>query len=76
MAELAAGKEKEEKVRKQAENLARQMAELKEETERKVPIKSEAETNIQADYPKKKTKKEAEYKANKNAESGKFPNTF
>ena len=65
--------EVEEKSRKQAEKMARQIAELKEETGRKASVKFEAEANMQADYPKKKTKKEAEHKS---SESGKFPNCF
>ena len=68
--------EAEEKSRKQAEEMVRQISELKEETERKALIKFEAEANIQADYPKEKPKKEAEYKGNKDAESGKFTNSF
>ena len=68
--------EVEEKSRKQAEEMARQIAELKEETGRKAAVKFEAEANMQADYPKKKRKKEAEYKANKDSESGKCPNSF
>ena len=68
--------EVEEKSRKQAEEMARQIAELKEETGRKAAVKFEAEANMQADYPKKKPKKEAEYKANKDSESGKFPYSF
>ena len=56
--------------------MARQIAELKEETVRKASVKFEAEANMQADYPKKKRKKEAEYKANKDSESGKFPISF
>ena len=68
--------EVEEKSRKQAEEMARQIAELKEETVRKASVKFETEANMQADYPKKKPKKEAEYKANKDSESGKCPNSF
>ena len=68
--------EVEEKSRKQAEEMARQIAELKEETGRKAAVKFEAEANMQADYPKKKRKKEAEYKANNDSESGKFPYSF
>ena len=56
--------------------MARQIAELKEETGRKASIKFEAEANMQADHPKKKPKKESEYKANKDSESGKFPNSI
>ena len=66
----------EENSRKKIEEMARQMAELKEETGRKPPIKFEAEANMQADYPKETPKKEAEYKANKDTESGKYANSI
>ena len=75
-AKLKVQEAKFQEARKQAEEMAIQMAELKKETGRKAPIKFEAEANMQADYPKEKPKKEAEYKTNKDAESGKFPNRF
>ena len=75
-AKLKVQEAKFQEARKQAEEMAIQMAELKKETGRKAPIKFEAEANMQADYPKENPKKEAEYKVNKDAESGKFPNGF